>query len=48
MRARDARDANRADAPMRAAPDAVVLDTTTLDADAALARALEIIAGRRA
>jgi CMP/dCMP kinase len=48
MRARDARDANRADAPMRAAPDAVVLDTTTLDADAAFARALEIIAGRRA
>jgi len=48
MRRRDERDANRADAPMRAAPDAVVLDTTTLDADAAFARAVEIIAGRRA
>ena len=47
MRARDARDADRADAPMRAAPDAVVLDTTTLDADAAFARALEIVGARR-
>jgi len=47
MRARDARDADRADAPMRAAPDAVVLDTTTLDADAAFARALEIVGAHR-
>ena len=47
MRARDARDADRADAPMRAAADAVVLDTTTLDADAAFARALEIVGARR-
>jgi cytidylate kinase len=47
MRARDARDAGRTDAPMRAAPDAVVLDTTELDADAAFARALEIVGARR-
>jgi cytidylate kinase len=32
---------------MRAATDAVVLDTTTLDADAAFARALEIVRARR-
>ncbi len=46
MRARDARDAGRADAPMRAAADAVVLDTTALDADAAFARAVEIVRRR--
>jgi cytidylate kinase len=47
MRARDARDAGRSDAPMRAAPDAVVLDTTDLDADAAFARALSVVEARR-
>lgn len=41
--ARDAQDAARATAPLRAAPDAIVLDTTALDADAAFARALEIV-----
>ncbi|MGI4951072.1 MAG: (d)CMP kinase [Janthinobacterium lividum] len=46
MAARDAQDAGRATAPLRAAPDAVVLDTTGLDADAACARALEIVRAR--
>ncbi len=46
MAARDARDAGRATAPLRAAPDAIVLDTTGLDADAACARALEIVRAR--
>ena len=44
---RDARDAERADAPMRAAPDAVTLDTSRLDIEAAFAAALRIVeAGR--
>ncbi len=47
IRARDTRDAGRADAPMRAAPDAVVLDTTALDANAAFARALEIVKAKQ-
>ena len=37
---RDRRDAERAVAPLRAAPDAMLLDTTTLDVDAALDAAL--------
>jgi len=45
---RDARDAERADAPMRAAADAVELDTTSLDIDASLARAIEIVESKRA
>lgn len=44
---RDARDAERADAPMRAADDAVELDTTSLDIDASLARAIAIVDRRR-
>lgn len=39
LRARDARDEARAAAPLRPAEDAIVLDTTTLDADAAFAAA---------
>ena len=46
MQARDAQDAAREAAPLRAAVDAVVLDTTELDADAAFARALEIVQSR--
>lgn len=46
MAARDAQDAGRTAAPLRAASDAVVLDTTGLDADAACARALEIVRAR--
>ncbi len=46
LQARDAQDAARAAAPLKAAADAVVLDTTTLDADAAFALALEIVRSR--
>lgn len=48
IRARDARDMNRPVAPLRPADDAVELDTTTLDADAAFAAAIEIVEARRA
>jgi len=40
MRERDERDASRAHAPMKSAPDAVILDTTTLSADQVLEVAL--------
>ncbi len=46
IRARDAQDAARAIAPLRPADDAVVIDTTALDRDAAFAAVLEI-AGER-
>ena len=40
---RDARDANRADAPMKPAADAVLVDTTGLTADAVVARLEEVV-----
>ena len=40
---RDTRDAERADAPMRAAADAVVIDTTDQTADDVLARLEEVV-----
>ena len=43
IRSRDARDSGRAVAPLYAAPDAVEIDTTTLDADAVFAAALKIV-----
>jgi CMP/dCMP kinase len=46
MKDRDARDSQRRAAPMVPADDAFVLDTTTLDADAAFAAALDFI-GRK-
>ena len=46
IRARDTQDAGRDIAPLRQAPDAVLLDTTNLDADAAFAQALEIVRNR--
>ena len=46
--ARDARDGSRAAAPMKPAADAVLLDTTELDIDAAVARAVEIVERARA
>lgn len=46
MERRDARDSGRAVAPTKAAPDAFVIDTTTLDADGAFAAALAVIADR--
>ena len=44
VRERDARDIGRADAPLRAAPDAVVLDTTALTLDDAVAAAVAAVA----
>jgi len=46
VRERDARDMGRADAPLRAAEDAVVIDTSTLAIDDAVAQAIAIISGR--
>jgi cytidylate kinase len=43
VRARDARDSERALAPLKAAEDAVMLDTSALDRDEAFAAALAII-----
>jgi cytidylate kinase len=48
MKARDARDSERATAPLKRAPDALELDTTALDADAAFAAAVAFIAGKLA
>jgi cytidylate kinase len=45
LKARDARDMNRETAPLRPADDAVVLDTTELDVDAAFVAALDIVGG---
>jgi cytidylate kinase len=42
---RDARDASRADAPLRAAPDAHLLDTTLLSIEAAVEAACRIVDG---
>ncbi len=47
IRERDGRDAGRLSAPLALAPDAVVLDTTGLDADGAFAAAVAIIERRR-
>jgi cytidylate kinase len=41
--ARDARDMNRADAPLIAAPDALVIDTTHFGRDAAIEAAIEAV-----
>ncbi len=46
VRERDARDTGRADAPLRAAPDAVVIDTSALTAAEAVAQAVAVVAGR--
>jgi len=43
---RDARDSGRQAAPLRPAEDAIVLDTTEMDADAAFEAALQIIVSR--
>jgi cytidylate kinase len=47
MQDRDARDRDRDVAPLRPAEDAIEIDTTDLDADAALAAALRIISDHR-
>jgi len=46
VRVRDARDMGRAEAPLKPAVDAVILDTSTLDADQALAAAAALVAAR--
>lgn len=43
IRRRDERDMSRATAPLKAAPDAITLDTTELDANAAFQAALAIV-----
>lgn len=44
---RDARDSARQTAPLKQAPDAILIDTTELDKDAVFARALKIVDQRR-
>lgn len=46
IRDRDAQDANRPVAPLRPAEDALVIDTTAMDADAAFAAALALVRER--
>ena len=46
MQARDAADVAREAAPLRPAADAVMLDTTDLDADQAFAQAIAIVGGK--
>jgi len=48
IRRRDARDEGRAVAPLRPAPDAVLLDTTDLSIDAAFDAARRIVEAARA
>jgi len=43
MKERDYRDRNRAESPLRPAPDAVILDSTALTLDEVLARAEQIV-----
>jgi cytidylate kinase len=47
VEARDKRDSERATAPLKPAEDAVMLDTTDLTADAAIARAILLVAAAR-
>jgi cytidylate kinase len=46
IRDRDAQDANRPVAPLKPAADALLLDTTALDAEAAFAAALALVRAR--
>jgi cytidylate kinase len=43
MKARDDRDRNRADSPLRPAADAIILDSTTMTLDEVLARSEQIV-----
>src|SRR5690606_3481625 len=47
VKARDARDAGRAVAPLRPAPDAHLLDTTTLDIETAFRAACALVSAAR-
>ena len=46
LRARDARDRNRADSPLKPAPDAILLDSTHMTLDEAVQAAENIVASR--
>jgi cytidylate kinase len=46
LRARDARDRNRADSPLKPAPDAILLDSTHMTLEEAVRVAEEIVASR--
>ena len=46
VKARDERDMNRAEAPLKPAADALLLDTTLLDIDAVFLRAVQIVEAR--
>jgi cytidylate kinase len=46
LRARDERDRNRADSPLKPAPDAVLLDSTNLSLDEVLEKAKAIVAAK--
>lgn len=48
MRARDERDSARAAAPLQPAPDAIVLDTSEMDAETVFRAAMDVIAARGA
>jgi cytidylate kinase len=48
IRARDAADIARSAAPMVAAPDAMLIDTTEMDADAAFAEVIRLIETKQA
>ena len=48
IRRRDERDSGRANAPMKAAPDAFLLDTTELGVEQTLAEALQLITAQLA
>ena len=48
IRARDARDSSREVAPLKPAEDAVMLDTTELDIDQAIAEAVRLVEGKLA
>jgi cytidylate kinase len=48
IRARDARDTNRAVAPLRQAPDAHLLDTSEMDISTAIRAAIDIVEATRA
>ena len=43
MRERDRRDRNRAESPLRPAPDAILLDSTAMGLEEVLSRAEEIV-----
>ena len=47
VRARDARDAERATAPMQAAPDALLLDTSAMSVEEAIAAAISAVEARQ-